>query len=271
MACANEVAWVLDSLTQVYVHTGDARMRYYLRGLMQRWPALYQPYYRNSVADYGSGDFTEGLGLFDGSGPGRGYRYPYGSCETLPLNDPVGNSTMRVIAGEQACIAFDRFDQSTDVTDYRAAGNGACSFRIVSGLSRPFDVSFSYPCVSISGLTVTRVRGSTSNVLTSQVTRPTQSPSSLYLSQLQNGDVITIGTVPAGTPTNVFDVSLVYDETKVAAATNGYFVTLPLNGTYPLPQAWTNLDSFAGIIPGLRWTYGVPYQDRKSTRLNSSH
>ena len=79
LACANEVAWLLDSLTQVYVHTGDARMRYYLRGLLQRWLALYQPYYRNSVADYGSGDFTEGLGLFDGSGPGRGYRYAYGS------------------------------------------------------------------------------------------------------------------------------------------------------------------------------------------------
>jgi hypothetical protein len=260
LACANEVAWLLDSLTQVYVHTGDPRMRYYLRGLMQRWLALYQPYYRNSVADYGSGDFTEGLGLFDGSGPGRGYRYPYGSCETLPLIDPVGNSTMRVVAGEQACIAFDRFDQSTDVTDYRATGNGACSFRIVSGLTRPFDVSFSYPCVNISGLTVTRVRGGATNVLTSQVTRPTQSPSSLYLSQLQNGDVITIGTVQAGTPTKVFDTSLVYNETNVLATTNGYFVTLPLTGNYPLPQAWTNLDSFAGIIPGLRWTYGVPYQ-----------
>jgi hypothetical protein len=260
LACANEVAWMLDSLTQVYVHTGDPRMRYYLRGLFQRWPALYEPYYRNSVADYGGSDFTEGLGFFDGCGPGRGYRYPYGSCETLPLNDPVGNSTMRVIVGEEACIAFDRFDQSTDVTDYRTAGNGACSFRIVSGLTQKFDVSFSYPFVNISALTVTRVRGGTTNVLTSQVTRPTQSPSSLYLSQLQNGDVITIGTVPASTPTNVFDTSLVYNETNVPPATNGYFITLPLSGNYPLPQDWTNLDSFAGIIPGLRWTCGVPYQ-----------
>src|ERR1035441_3346748 len=144
-------------------------MRYYLRGLMQRWPALYQPYYRNSVADYGSGDFTEGLGLFDGSGPGRGYRYAYGSCETLPMIDPVGNSTMRVVAGDQACIAFDRFDQTTDVTGYRTAGNGACSFRIVSSLTRAFDVSFSYPCVNISGLTVTRVRGGRSEEHTSEL------------------------------------------------------------------------------------------------------
>ena len=212
------------------------------------------------MADYGSGDFTEGLGLFDGSGPGRGNRYSYGNCQSLPLNDPVGNSTMRVIAGEQACIAFDRGDQTTDVTDYRAAGNGACSFRIVSGLAQPFDVSFSYPCVNISALTVTRVRAGVINVLTSGVTRPKQSPSSLYLSQLQNGDVITLGTVPGSTPTNVFDTSLVYNETNALPATNGYFISLPLSGTYSLPQSWTNLDSFAGIVPGLRWTYGVPYE-----------
>ncbi len=262
LACANEVAWTLDSLTQVYVHTGDPRMRYYLRGILQRWPALYQPTYRSSIADYGSGDFTEGLGLFDGSGPGRGSRYPYGSCETLTLNEPVGNSTVRLVAGIEACIAFDRFDQTTDVTDYRTTGDGNCSFRLVSGLPGPFDVSFSYPCVNISGLTVTLVRNGQTNLLTSQVTRPTQSPSSLYLSQMQNGDLVTIGAVPAGTPTNVFDTSLVYNETNIVPVTNGFFFTVPLAGNYPLPQDWTNLRSFAGLVPGLRWTCGVPYQQR---------
>ena len=28
LACANEVNWNVDALTQVYVHTGDARMRF---------------------------------------------------------------------------------------------------------------------------------------------------------------------------------------------------------------------------------------------------
>jgi hypothetical protein len=116
---------------------------------------------------------------------------------------------------------------------------------------------------------VTRVRGGATNVLTSQVARPAQSPSSLYLSQLQKGDVITIGAVPAGTPTNALDTSLVYNETNVPPTTNGYFITLPLNGSYPLPQAWTNLDSFAGIIPGLRWTYGVPYQQAFHAATNT--
>jgi len=45
LGCANEVDWNIGALTQVYVHTGDARMRYYIRGMLQRWPELYQPNY----------------------------------------------------------------------------------------------------------------------------------------------------------------------------------------------------------------------------------
>jgi len=270
LGCANEVFWCIDSLTQVYVHTGDPRLRYYLRGLLQRWPALYQANYAASIAAYGSEAFTEGLGLFDGSGPGRGYRYGFGSCQSLPLNEPVGNSTLRVIAGDAAAIAFDRFDQSTDIADYRTAGRGACSFRIASGRAGKFDVSFSYPFVNISGATVSRVRSGLTNVLSgSQVTRPSQSPSSLYLSQLQNGDVIIVGTVPASTPTNVFATALVYDESTVTAVTNGLFATLPLSVDYPLPQDWRDLNSFAGIVPGLRWAYGVPYQQRLRAATNA--
>jgi hypothetical protein len=261
LACANEVAWTLDSLAQVYVNSGDPRMRYYLRGILQRWPALYQPTYRDAVANYGSTDFTEGLGLFDGSGPGRGLRYPYGSCEAIPVVEPVGNSTMRVVAGDQACIAFDRFDQSTDVADYRAGGDGSCSFRIVSSLPGPFDVSFSYPFVDVSQSAVSLARNGQTNFLTgSQLRRPAQSPSSLYLSQMRNGDIVTIGSVAPRTPATLFDTSLVYSETNVVPVTNGLFVTAPWAGNYLLPQNWMDTNSFAGIIPGLRWTCGVPYQ-----------
>jgi hypothetical protein len=51
LGCANEVSWAIDALTQVYVHTGDERMRYYLRGALQRWPQLYRPFYYDSLAD----------------------------------------------------------------------------------------------------------------------------------------------------------------------------------------------------------------------------
>ena len=70
-------------------------MRYYLRGILQRWPVLYQPNYEASIASYNNSEaLTEGLGVFDRSGPGRGNRYPYGFSPSLPLNEPVGASTM---------------------------------------------------------------------------------------------------------------------------------------------------------------------------------
>jgi hypothetical protein len=261
LGCANEVNWNIDAMTQVYVHTGDPRMRYYLRGMLQRWPALYQPNYENSIAEYTTSEaLTEGLGVFDGSGPGRGFRYPYGFCPSLPISEPVGASTMRVIAGAQACIAFDKGNTASDVIDYRTGGYGSCSFRIVSNLASPFDVSFSYPFVDISQLAVTRMRnGQIQTLGAGEIVRPAQSPSSLYFSQLQNGDVITIGTVPANAPTISFDNSLVYDELKVQPGTNGSFTEVALTGNLLLPQDWTDLNSFAGLIPGVRWNYGLPY------------
>lgn len=261
LGCANEVNWTIDAMTQVYVHTGDPRMRYYLRGILQRWPVLYQPNYEASISSYNTSEaLTEGLGVFDGSGPGRGNRYPYGFSPSLPLNEPVGASTMRIIAGARACIAFDKNGTTSDVADYRTGGYGSCSFRIVSSLPGPFDVSFSYPFVDISQLPVSRVRnGQTQTLGSASVVRPTQSPSSLYLSQVQNGDLITIGTVPVIAPVISFDNSLVFAETNNAPRTNGLFTTLPLSANDLLLQDWTDLNSFAGLVPGERWVYGVPY------------
>lgn len=269
LACANEVAWNLDTLTQVYVHTGDPRMRYYLRGILQRWPALYRPVYEDSLADCGSDSLTEGLGLFDGAGPGRGNRYAYGFTESLPFNEPVGDSILRVVAGVQACIAFEKHGSGTDVTDYRTTGNGSCAFRIVSPRTNAFDLSFSYPYVDVSRLSVSVVRDGQTNVLgASQITRPTQSPSSLYLRQLHHDDVVAIGQLPADAPVLAIETPRLYDESTVAAQNHGSFATLPLAGNVPLVQDWNDVHSFAGIIPGERWVYGIPYEQRTRAVTN---
>ncbi len=262
LGCANEVDWVIDTLAQVYVQTGDPRMRYYLRGMLQRWPLLYQPTTHDSLADYGGSDsLSEGLGLFDGSGPGRGNHYPYGFAPSLTMCEPISNSTMRVVAGAQACIAFNQNGTACDVTDYRTDGTGPCSFRIVSSLSGSFDVSVSCPFVDISFWSVTRVRNGQTNPMTAnQLIHPTQSPSSVYLKQMQNNDVVTIGSVSPGAPIITFDTSLVYSPTNPQPATNGLFITLPLTKNYQLPQDWTDLNSFAGIVPGQHWNCGVPYR-----------
>jgi hypothetical protein len=64
------------------------------------------------------------------------------------------------------------------------------------------------------------------------------------------------------------DTSLVYVEAAVQPMTNGSFVTLPLAGNFLLPQDWTDFHSFAGIVPGLHWIHGVPYQQRLYAATN---
>jgi hypothetical protein len=270
LGCANEVNWVIDAATQVYVHTGDPRLRYYLRGVLQRWPALYRPLYKDSLADYGNDALTEGLGLFDGSGPGRGERYSYGFSVPLSLNEPVGKSTLRVVAGERACIAFTKNGTGADVADYRTDGKGACSFRLVGALETPFELSFSYPFVDVSRLTVKRIRaGQTHTLGSDELVRPVQSPSSLYLRQLRNGDTVTIGTLAADTPIIPLATPLVFVEGSDQPKTRGAFTMLPLRADDPLPQDWNDLRSFAGIIAGERWLYGVPYRQGNNAVTNA--
>ena len=261
LACANEVNWNIDALTQVYVHTGDARLRYYLRGMLQRWPALYRPVYYASIAQYGSDALTEGYGLFDGAGPGRGGRYDYGFTEPLPLNEPIGSSQLahRRRRPRLHCFRYRRTNR--DVADYRTDGNGNCSFRIVSGTFALFDATFSYPYVDISRLPVTRKRGTQLITLgPSLLQHPGQSPSSLYFVQLMNGDIITIGTGATNTSIISSPTPLAYDDSDTRPLTNGLFISSPLAADCLLPQDWTDPSSFAGLIPGLRWSCGVPYQ-----------
>ncbi|HVV72954.1 MAG TPA: hypothetical protein VHI52_15875, partial [Verrucomicrobiae bacterium] len=269
LACANEVNWNIDALTQVYVHTGDPRMRYYLRGMLQRWPALYRNVYEPSISAYGSDALTEGYGLFDGAGPGRGGRYDYGFTEPLPFNEPIGNSSMRIVAGTKACIAFDRGSTNYDVADYQTDGNGNCSFRVVASTPGLFDVSFSYPYADISHLPVQRLRGNQSILLTgATLRRPAQSPSSLYFSQLTNNDIITIGNPGSNSFAFSPDSLLTYDEASTGPQTNGPFITAVLPADYLLPQSWTDAHSFAGLVPGLRWSCGIPYMQREHATTN---
>ena len=261
LACANEVHLVVDLLAQVYVHTGDTRMRYYLRGILQRWPALYRSAYEDSLADYGDDAMTEGLGLFAGSGPGRGGRYNYGAAAPMRICEPVGESKLRVVAGTRACIAFCKGSSDMDVADYRTDGNGDCSFRIVSSHPDAFDVSFSYPYVNVSGLPVSLVRaGRTRSLKDDKVRRPPQSPSSLYFHQLRNGDIVNIGKVPQGVPACRLETPRLYTEDENGMQVRGQFEMLPLHGDLMLPQDWNDVHSFAGLVPGEHWVYGVPYR-----------
>jgi hypothetical protein len=271
LACANEVFWNVDALCQVYVHTGDERMRYYLRGMLARWPQLYRPVLEDSLADCDQHAMTEGLGLFDGAGPGRGERYTYGWHDFLTICQPVGASKLRVVAGRAAALGIGRDGLDVSVARYRTDGAGSCQFVLLSSANsptEPFDVSFSYPDVDISKLTVSIARDGRESDWSEQTRRPKQSPSSLYLSGLKVGDSVTIGTVPP--EAKVLDTAPLHSVNSAVERrlepgpppgpmrAERFLPEPSLTGTR-LPTSWTDPQSFAGLDLGLRWSCGVPY------------
>lgn len=261
LACSNEVAWCIDSMTQVYVNTGDPRLRYYLRGTLQRWPQLYRPQYHPSLAQYDHKSTTEGFGLFDGAGPGRGGRYAYGAADGFPQEYPVGASKMRVVAGARAAITFCKDGLKADIADYRTDGRGHCSFRIIAQTSEPFDITFSYPEVDISATTVSvNSAGHDKPLPESEIRRPASAPSSLYLNGLRAGDIVTIGPLAKGIPVEpLTTIAGSRPDALSEVAQSAGFRAISLPGDTELTRNWDDLSSFAGLIEGERWAYGIPY------------
>lgn len=269
LACANEVHWMLDSMTQVFVHTGDRRLAYYLRGALQRWPQLYRERYGKSLEDYGHDALTEGLGFFDGCGPGRGGRYNYGTADILPLNYPVGDSLVRVVCGEKGAFACDREGVHTDIADYRCAvgaapetgGIGGFSFRLASTLGHPFDISLSFPFVNIARMPVAVMRGGQRRELRTgeELRFPPQSPSSVYVRGLQDGDVVVVGTVAANAAVLPADSGMEYGAGKPEPRQDGQFQMIDLPAGAPVRQDWNDTASFAGLPAGKHYAFKVPY------------
>lgn len=262
LACANEVFWNLDTACQVYVHTGDARLRYYLRGIAERWPQLYRAVVTTGVADADQRAMTEGLGLFDGAGPGRGERYAYGWHDILAQMEPVGASKVRVVAGPAAVIEFGRDGCDIRAVDYRTDGRGQCSFRLAGTTRDAFDLSFSYPAVDVSAQTVRIARADKLADWREHTRRPKQAPSCLYLSGLRAGDWVHIGTVPPGGQSQTFTAppALVAKGGALPSPTARYgdFVPTPSLGGTQLPRGWSDPRAFAGLEPGMKWSCGVP-------------
>jgi hypothetical protein len=123
-ACSNEVAMALNMLVSTAVHTGDPFMMWALQGSLNKFPILYQEVYRDSISDYKTNDFSEQLGLYAGNNWGVGGRAPFGGFFKLTLIEPVGSSTIRVVAGERAAMTFNKDGDHTGIRDYRYTPDG---------------------------------------------------------------------------------------------------------------------------------------------------
>jgi hypothetical protein len=263
-ACANEVHWNLDTLTQVYVNCGDPILSYYLRGALERWHLLYKDTLRDSLADYPYDALSEWLGLFDGTMAGRGGRASFGTADMLPLHYPLGDSILRVTCGRKAAFACCKGGVHSRIDDYRYAPGVNFAMTIRSSKREPFDLTLSFPFADLTDrpLTLTR-QGKTRTLGPQELVRSPDAPSYVYVRRVQDGDTIAVGQVPA----DAAPLPLGNDWTvrpgvgpeglDPAAKPRGFReASLPLNE--PLRCDWNDTDSFAGLWPGRHWAWSVP-------------
>jgi len=263
-ACANEVHWNLDTLTQVYVNCGDPILSYYLRGALERWHLLYKGTLHDSLADYEPDALSEWLGLFDGTMAGRGGRASFGTADMLPLHYPVGQSILRVTCGRKAAFACCKGGVHSRIEDYRYGPGVNFAMTVRSTKREPFDVTLSFPFADLTDrpLTLTR-QGQTRTLGQQDLVRSPDAPSYVYVRHVQDGDTLTVGRLSADAAPLPLGNDWTArpgagpDQLDEAARPPAFReVNLPLDE--PLRCDWDDTESFAGLWPGRHWAWSVP-------------
>ncbi|MGC8668726.1 MAG: hypothetical protein ACP5VE_11485 [Chthonomonadales bacterium] len=269
-ACANEVFWNLDTLAQTAVDTGDPILMWALQGSLNRWYQLYQEKYKDRLADYQPSDMTEGYGLAPGNVYGLGSRAPYGFASPLAMIEPVGDTLVRVLAGERAAMVFAKNRVTVAVADYRNSGDGNLAFTLKADgpytPNQPFSISLTVPYVDISTKAVRIIRNGRTHVLVpgADVIRPPQALWSLRINDVAVGDRILVGKLdpaapilPSAPPLIQRDASSVQGMDHQART---FFepVVLPFDARPDV--SWEHLNAWAGLPRGLLWAWGIPFQ-----------
>ncbi len=259
-ACSNEVWAVAFALAQTYVATGDPILGHYLRGMVEKWHILFRDEYYPSIQQY-DGAFAECYGLFEGCSMGKGKRSTFGGLwgglELLAY--PIGNAQVRVLCGEKAAMAFDKKGLHTNITDY-CYHEGNFSFRLVSFLPGGFDIVVTFPFFDLRDKPVSVIRGGEEHKLlpqTDYLTYP-QRPDSLYIKDLRDGDIVVVGAYDSSLPPLPCEIA---KPRKLAPFQPEGFALLnlvPFADSY-LPSDWGDPTSFAGLLPGEKILYGIPF------------
>ncbi len=268
-ACSNEV-WILPhALTQVYVATGDPFLAHCLRGMLERWHQLYRDEYAPNIPAYGTA-FAERLGLYDGSAQPPGTRASFGGLWGLfeRLAWPVGDARARFVCGEAAAIAFDRNGKHTDLAEYRSYGNGRFSLKVVplgkaaSQQATPFVICVTYPFFDLRKQTVWRLRDGEKVRLEPgrEVRSFPERPDTLLVRGIRYGDTLAVGEFDAKTP--VRPCAELHPRRLAHGRQVGQFLCQDISQVCnrPLRADWDDRKSWAGLDPGVRWIYGVPFE-----------
>ncbi|MCY3017868.1 MAG: hypothetical protein NTW87_02395, partial [Planctomycetota bacterium] len=264
-ACANECCMYMNAFAKLYAATGDPIILAYLRGMLERWSLLYQDVEADDLWDY-SAPFAECFGIFDGCQiGGRNKRSTYGgNVEPFDLIQPVGDTRVRVVAGERGAAAFNKRGMHTDIADFRSSKNLAkgLSFRVVSSLKGDFDLILSTPQFMLAGkrLLLKRGDGVTELALGKDCVVPEQSPWDALLHGVRNGDVIALGEFDAALP--VIDCRPVKSwalEPRDFGAEGFVVVPMARACNWAPKLDWEDSSSYAPYFPDYHYAFGVPY------------
>ncbi len=229
---------------------------------------------------------TEGFGLYAGNVYGDGQRAHYGFASSLTMIEPVGASSVRVLAGDRAAMAFNKNGAHTQITDYRCSSPGNVSFTLRSALPS-FDLSLTVPYVDISARPVTLIRDGQTLPLTAgrDFTRPPQALWSLYLRGVRNGDRVIIGApdekgpvlpsrpplVEAGESELLARVVSggnksphrpgVHSSPAMGPLFHSTSIFMPMIRPYDSrpDENWDHLSSWAGLQRSWFWAYGIRF------------
>jgi hypothetical protein len=269
-ACANEVHWNLDTLTQVYVNCGDPILHYYLRGSLERWHLLYKDIVTDSLNDYPRDALSEWLGLFDGTMAGRGGRASFGTGDILPLHEPVGDSLLRVTCGSRAAFACCKEGVHSHIANYRYTPDANFAFTVRSTRPDSFDVTLSCPFWDLTDRPVALVRQGKQHPLVADrdLVRSPSAPSFVYVRGIKDGDTVLVGTVAETAPVLPIDNPwTIGPPTENQLNAEGFrMVRLPSRPgskseacLQALPWDWKDTGSYAGLWAGTHHAWGVPF------------
>ncbi len=270
-ACSNEVSMVLNVLGMAAVHTGDPFLIWALQGSLQRFPLMYKDAYRDSIDDYTSGDFTEAYSLYKGHNLEPGERVSFGAMFRLNMLEPVGSSTIRVLAGEKTAMAFNKNGAHSTIKDYRYTSNGNLSFQLSTDLPS-VDLSLTVPFVDISKKSV-RVESITQNsaLWEPDTQRQPKAFWSVLIKGLKNGDRVIIGDPDPSAPVLTDAAKMLEQFNLIHMISNSPREYNMLTGYSEAEMDWNKLDSWVGAPIGKIWAYNIPFMinTAKSRRMVS--
>jgi hypothetical protein len=266
-ACANEIWAVAHALLETYVATGDPILGHYLRGMNERWHILMRDEVHKGIEDY-VGAFSEQFGLFDGTPVGRGKRSKFGGLwgGFEQLSYPVGDSVMRVVCGERAAMAFNKEGISYDISDYRFAmdmdGRPALSFRTISISGRVEDeisITVTVPHFEIDKPEERLVVMRSGEKIQPRFELFPERPDTILVRGIKVGDEIVLGELPAGTePLPCATVKP--RDLRPSLSYPGFFIqNMASFCNEEFSGNWKDKGSFAGLVPGEIWIFGVPF------------